>query len=417
MATNLLSSRLKELEEAGLVTREDAPPPVATALYHLSEWVVSDFKGFRRALWDVLMPASVSDRLLSAGTGARRLDLRLEIPSANLAKIPWELALTPDGRDLPSVFGHVYRAAAFAEGRADTARWIQFAARTLFELSSLRVDGIIGPRTRQVLEDVGISFDELDTDEIVERLVGMLSPLMAGRQLRVLTVSPSFETLVSTQRGAEGLEGGSLTHLYRGLGCEITSVEVGDQTDFREEAGQAVAKFSPQVIHIESSFNASARTGLVHLDFNVKPEAYNSDAYSGVGGAELPPSGRTQFSAMLLNQILSGLPPSSAPPLVVIESQNPPGSSAAFHQLLLRNCFASELFHFGNACGVVAGGLLPDAAERRRTREDFIASLTGGRSLGHAINASRSFDPAHSLQHSRTAALFTNDPSLILLPD
>ncbi|WP_327425963.1 winged helix-turn-helix transcriptional regulator [Streptomyces sp. NBC_01236] len=37
VAANLLSSRLKELEAAGLITREDAPPPVATVLYTLSE--------------------------------------------------------------------------------------------------------------------------------------------------------------------------------------------------------------------------------------------------------------------------------------------------------------------------------------------------------------------------------------------
>ncbi|WP_042390910.1 winged helix-turn-helix transcriptional regulator [Streptacidiphilus melanogenes] len=37
IAANLLSSRLKELEAAGLITREDAPPPIATALYRLSE--------------------------------------------------------------------------------------------------------------------------------------------------------------------------------------------------------------------------------------------------------------------------------------------------------------------------------------------------------------------------------------------
>ncbi|HEX5088581.1 MAG TPA: helix-turn-helix domain-containing protein, partial [Nocardioides sp.] len=36
VATNLLSSRLKELEEAGIVTREEAPPPVATVLYALT---------------------------------------------------------------------------------------------------------------------------------------------------------------------------------------------------------------------------------------------------------------------------------------------------------------------------------------------------------------------------------------------
>jgi len=37
VATNLLSTRLKELEDAGLISREDAPPPVATVLYGLTE--------------------------------------------------------------------------------------------------------------------------------------------------------------------------------------------------------------------------------------------------------------------------------------------------------------------------------------------------------------------------------------------
>jgi DNA-binding HxlR family transcriptional regulator len=37
IAKNLLSTRLKELEDAGLVSRADAPPPVATVLYTLTE--------------------------------------------------------------------------------------------------------------------------------------------------------------------------------------------------------------------------------------------------------------------------------------------------------------------------------------------------------------------------------------------
>ena len=37
VATNLLSGRLKELEEFGLVARRDAPPPVATTLYELTD--------------------------------------------------------------------------------------------------------------------------------------------------------------------------------------------------------------------------------------------------------------------------------------------------------------------------------------------------------------------------------------------
>jgi DNA-binding HxlR family transcriptional regulator len=37
IATNLLSDRIRELESAGLIRREEAPPPIATTLFHLTE--------------------------------------------------------------------------------------------------------------------------------------------------------------------------------------------------------------------------------------------------------------------------------------------------------------------------------------------------------------------------------------------
>jgi DNA-binding HxlR family transcriptional regulator len=36
IASNLLADRLRELERAGVIAREDAPPPIATALFHLT---------------------------------------------------------------------------------------------------------------------------------------------------------------------------------------------------------------------------------------------------------------------------------------------------------------------------------------------------------------------------------------------
>jgi DNA-binding HxlR family transcriptional regulator len=36
IATNLLADRLRELEHAGVIAREEAPPPVATTLFHLT---------------------------------------------------------------------------------------------------------------------------------------------------------------------------------------------------------------------------------------------------------------------------------------------------------------------------------------------------------------------------------------------
>jgi DNA-binding HxlR family transcriptional regulator len=37
IATNLLAERLKELENAGVISREDAPPPIATAVFRLTD--------------------------------------------------------------------------------------------------------------------------------------------------------------------------------------------------------------------------------------------------------------------------------------------------------------------------------------------------------------------------------------------
>jgi DNA-binding HxlR family transcriptional regulator len=37
IATNLLAERLRDLESAGVIRREDAPPPVATTLFHLTD--------------------------------------------------------------------------------------------------------------------------------------------------------------------------------------------------------------------------------------------------------------------------------------------------------------------------------------------------------------------------------------------
>jgi len=37
IATNMLADRLREMEEAGIVRRDAAPPPVATTLFHLTE--------------------------------------------------------------------------------------------------------------------------------------------------------------------------------------------------------------------------------------------------------------------------------------------------------------------------------------------------------------------------------------------
>lgn len=61
IAANLLSARLKELEAAGMITREDAPPPIATALYQLTEAGLA-LEPVVKALWQWGLRFMVEER-------------------------------------------------------------------------------------------------------------------------------------------------------------------------------------------------------------------------------------------------------------------------------------------------------------------------------------------------------------------
>jgi len=67
IATNLLAERLRELEDAGLVTRTELPPPVARTVLGLSEsgWrsvvpILSSVARFGLREWDAADPSAVS---------------------------------------------------------------------------------------------------------------------------------------------------------------------------------------------------------------------------------------------------------------------------------------------------------------------------------------------------------------------
>src|ERR1700749_5290866 len=51
VATNLLADRLRELEAAGLVAREEAPPPIATTLFRLTERGAGLKPGLDELMW------------------------------------------------------------------------------------------------------------------------------------------------------------------------------------------------------------------------------------------------------------------------------------------------------------------------------------------------------------------------------
>jgi DNA-binding HxlR family transcriptional regulator len=121
VATNLLADRLRELEAAGIVSREKAPPPVATTVFRLTDrglalrpavhalgrWgaplLADDFGDDTfRSHWIALpLEWSLGDRVhslqpLAVGVRAGREALLLEFGPAGVTTRPWGEDETPD---------------------------------------------------------------------------------------------------------------------------------------------------------------------------------------------------------------------------------------------------------------------------------------------------------------------------------
>lgn len=385
-----------------------------SSIFELTNWMVKDFNTFRQTLWEALFSEQTMP-LLDFPASGPPTDLRLEIPAAALAKIPWELAASELAVGIPAAFRYVYRGVPFGEAPGSVAQWVQLAARQLFGAPVLRVDGILGPLTVRALQEAGFDADKLGTDEVHTELARRVRALAEPTRLfRVLFITPSIESRVVAQRSVEGIEHLPLRYLYDRF-FDVEFVEVDDQQALARMLPSLLKEFSPQLIHIESAFKGSPTTGQVYLDFNVAARRQEAEALHDSVGL----SGRVQFSPVLLNDMLLKWPDSQQRPLVIFEAQSPPGESAAAVQMLLRNSFASELFHLGNTCGVVATGLFPRGRARARMLAPFIRDLAAGRFFGDAVNtlnAELDYREASSLLNAPAAVLFAESPLLTLLP-
>jgi len=100
IATNLLADRLRDLEEAGLVVREDAPPPVATALFRLTprgkelEGVIAAFGRWAAPLMGEVRPGDAVRPLWYL------LPIRLYLRDASPGKPPVAIQLILDDTPL-----------------------------------------------------------------------------------------------------------------------------------------------------------------------------------------------------------------------------------------------------------------------------------------------------------------------------
>lgn len=100
IATNLLADRLRDLEEAGLVAREEAPPPVATALFRLTprgqalEEVIAAFGRWAAPLMGEIRPGD------EVRPQWYLLPIRLYLRDASPEKPPVTIQLLMEGEPL-----------------------------------------------------------------------------------------------------------------------------------------------------------------------------------------------------------------------------------------------------------------------------------------------------------------------------
>jgi DNA-binding HxlR family transcriptional regulator len=165
IATNLLADRLRELENAGLVDREELPPPVARTVYTLSEggWrkvlpvvkaiaafgldmVVPDesaltpLNGFLAGILLAFDPGLVGDldAAYRIDIDGRRFEFAVDRAGLNATHVPPAVTVTATAADLINA-----RMAATAAQRKAALRRVQFdgdadavaAMRTTFGLS------------------------------------------------------------------------------------------------------------------------------------------------------------------------------------------------------------------------------------------------------------------------------------------
>jgi hypothetical protein len=87
---------------------------------------------------------------------------------------------------------------------------------------------------------------------------------------------------------------------------------------------------------------------------------------------------------MLLSPLPQLLDTPQPRPLIILIVRRPPGTAEAARQLMLRNLFATELFHLENTGGIIAGGLT-DPEMQREVAQKFITGLGVGQSPGDTL--------------------------------
>jgi hypothetical protein len=354
--------------------------------------MVAQWPDFKRALAELLDVAKETTRLKLL---AEQPDLVIRIYDGALQPLPWELAAgSKQYAPLFADFRRAYRQPALAAPDTRLVRVVQ-AGLNLLLGSSLEVDGVSGPDTARALraltQDPGTPPVRADDPVTVQHLhqallQGARPGVIIARAAPSQGRRPSF----------------TLERRYAQTGFDPHTV---DQAHIPALTRLLRAETPPVIVHIVGGLVATV--GATAVDLQDDAWGWGAPDETGV------------LTSADLDHALRAVPRDWPAPVVVLDVPAPTGHREVADQLLLRNCFAADLFAMGGTRAVVGTGLAGRAAADV-VQDVLLEGLARGEAIGDVIQVMRQQAPLSGFGRFDSSAAFAatalwcNDPSMRL---
>ncbi len=358
----------------------------------LPDAIVDQWPAFTMAMAELLDVTELTRRMPRS---AERPDLAVRVKDGVLQPLPWELAASDKDRGVPlfTEFRRAYRQSADVASDTRLVRMVQAGLKMLG--SSLQVDGVSGPDTAKALRAFEPDQDpgavRAEDPVTVQRLH---QALLQGARPGVVIVQPT---------ASDGPRlGFAVERRYDQAGFDACTV---DQMHIPVLISLLRAEPPPVIVHVVGGLVATA--GLTAVDLQTGTPAWGSPEETGL------------LTSADLDRALRAVSRDWPAPVVVLDVPAPTGHREIADQLLLRNCFAGDLFALGASRAVVTTGL----AKRKAgdlVQDELVAGLVRGDAIGDVVQRVRrqapdaGFDRFHWSAPFAATGLWTNDPSMRL---
>ena len=358
----------------------------------LPDAIVGQWPAFKVAMAELLDTTELARRLPHT---VERLDLAVRVKDGVLQPLPWELAASKAHHDVPlfTEFRRAYRQSADVAPDTRVVRMVQAGLKMLG--SSVQVDGVSGPDTAKALRAY-----ESDQDPTAVRAE---DPVTVQRLHQALLQGARPGVVIIQPAASEGLRPGfAVERRYDRAGFNACTV---DQMPIPVLEVMLRAEPPPVIVHVVGGLVATA--GLTAVDLEAGPRGWSSPDETGL------------LTSADLDRALRAVSRDWPAPVVVLDVPAPNGYREIADQLLLRNCFAADLFALGASRAVVTTGLGGRKAADL-VQDVLVEGLARGDAIGDVVQRVRSQGPPSGFERFdwsapfAATALWSNDPSMRL---